>query len=91
MLAAGNIKGNVNVSIYNRFFFKAEMYISLDTKFWSLCLFVLLFCFLSQMIFIIDWKDNIFNDKQTNTILKSTADRNEQVQHNEYMNNDWSS
>lgn len=43
------------------------------------------------MIFIIDWKDNAFNDKQTNAILKSTADRNEQVQHNEYMNNNWSS
>lgn len=43
------------------------------------------------MIFIIDWKDNVFNNKQTNAILKSTADRNEQVQHNEYMNNNWSS
>jgi len=41
------------------------------------------------MVFIIDWKDSVFNDKQTNEILKSTADRNEQVQHNEYMNNSW--
>lgn len=38
------------------------------------------------MIFIIDWKYNVFNDKQTNAILKSTAGRNEHVQHNEYMN-----
>lgn len=43
------------------------------------------------MIFIIDWKYNLFNDKQTNAILKSTAAKSEQIQHNEYMNNNWTS
>lgn len=88
MLAACIIKGNMNEGLlFTLDFFKKRTSVSLGTEFWSLfvCLF---FClFLSQMIFIIDWKYNVFNDKQTNAILKSTADRNEHVQYNEYMNN----
>lgn len=82
-------------SIYNWFIccdlFSIERCVSLDTEFWSLsvCLF---FCLCLSPDDIYYWlENNTFNDKQTNVILKSTAGRNEQVQHNEYMNMNWSS
>lgn len=65
------------------FFFLIERCISLDTEFWSLsgCLFFCLFLSPDDIHYWLE--NNIFNDKQTNAILKSTAGRNEQVQHNE--------
>lgn len=96
MLAPGIIKWMMNKGLLfttNLFvvFFLIERYISPDTEFWSLFVCLFFFLFLSSDDIYYWLENNIFNDKQTNAILKSTTGRNEQVQHNEYMNKNWSS
>lgn len=95
MLAVGIIKWMMNegllftTDLFVVIFFTREVYFS---RYWVLVSFCLFFCLFLSPDDIYYWlENNIFNDKQTNAILKSTAGRNEQAQHNEYMNKNWSS